>query len=73
MSFFPRHSFFGEKKLFCHSPCLLLPHSYALCFAGYIDLSKRRVSHEEVLKCEENFAKGKAVSSILSSIGGNYF
>ena len=37
-------------------------------FTGYIDLSKRRVSHEEVLKCEENFAKGKAVSSIIQEL-----
>ena len=35
--------------------CTVLP--------GYIDLSKRRVSPEEVLKCEEKFAKAKAVSS----------
>ena len=32
---------------------------------GYIDLSKRRVSGEEILKCEEKFAKGKTVNSIL--------
>ena len=30
--------------------------------SGYIDLSKRRVSAEEVVKCEEKFAKAKAVS-----------
>lgn len=30
---------------------------------GYIDLSKRRVSTEEIAKCEEKFAKAKAVSS----------
>lgn len=28
---------------------------------GYIDLSKRRVSPEEVKKCEEKFAKAKVV------------
>lgn len=32
---------------------------------GYIDLSKRRVSAEEILKCEEKFARGKTVNSIL--------
>ena len=32
---------------------------------GYIDLSKRRVSAEEILKCEERFARGKTVNSIL--------
>ncbi|XP_076440712.1 eukaryotic translation initiation factor 2 subunit 1-like [Babylonia areolata] len=35
---------------------------------GYIDLSKRRVSAEEVLKCEEKFAKAKAVNSILRHV-----
>lgn len=33
-------------------------------FVGYIDLSKRRVSPEEVTKCEEKFAKAKAVGFI---------
>ena len=32
---------------------------------GYIDLSKRRVSPEEIIKCEEKFARGKTVNSIL--------
>lgn len=32
---------------------------------GYIDLSKRRVSPEEVEKCEEKFAKAKCVNGIL--------
>ncbi|KAL4235850.1 Eukaryotic translation initiation factor 2 subunit 1 [Mactra antiquata] len=36
---------------------------------GYIDLSKRRVSPEEVGKCEEKFAKAKAVNSILRHVG----
>jgi len=36
---------------------------------GYIDLSKRRVSPEEVLKCEEKFARAKAVNSILRHVG----
>jgi hypothetical protein len=33
---------------------------------GYIDLSKRRVSPEEVCKCEEKFAKAKAVSILFN-------
>ncbi|KAK1923967.1 IF2A factor, partial [Spelaeornis formosus] len=36
---------------------------------GYIDLSKRRVSAEEVVKCEEQYEKGKAVDSILTQVG----
>ena len=32
-----------------------------LC-VGYIDLSKRRVSAEEIQKCEETFSKAKTVS-----------
>lgn len=36
---------------------------------GYIDLSKRRVSPEDVVKCEEKFAKAKCVNSILRHVG----
>lgn len=32
---------------------------------GYIDLSRRRVAAEDVVKCEERFSKGKAVNSIM--------
>lgn len=37
-------------------------------FKGYIDLSKRRVSPEDVEKCTERFAKAKAVNSILRHV-----
>ncbi len=39
----------------------VLPFSVTMV-TGYIDLSKRRVSPEEVIKCEEKFAKAKCVS-----------
>ncbi|CAN3373542.1 hypothetical protein DIURU_001471 [Diutina rugosa] len=32
---------------------------------GYIDLSKRRVSQEDIVKCDERYNKSKAVHSIL--------
>ncbi|SCU82560.1 LAME_0C01772g1_1 [Lachancea meyersii CBS 8951] len=32
---------------------------------GYIDLSKRRVSSEDIIKCEERYQKSKAVHSIV--------
>ncbi len=35
---------------------------------GYIDLSKRRVSAEEVVKCEEQYEKGKTVDSIIVQV-----
>ncbi|KAG9465942.1 hypothetical protein GDO78_017491 [Eleutherodactylus coqui] len=35
---------------------------------GYIDLSKRRVSPEEALKCEDKFTKSKTVYSILRHV-----
>nr|KAJ3421807.1 hypothetical protein HK105_002226 [Polyrhizophydium stewartii] len=35
---------------------------------GYIDLSKRRVSPEEVAKCEERFNKSKAVHGIMRHV-----
>uniref|UniRef100_UPI00358EE6EA eukaryotic translation initiation factor 2 subunit 1 n=1 Tax=Myxine glutinosa TaxID=7769 RepID=UPI00358EE6EA len=35
---------------------------------GYIDLSKRRVSQEEAMKCEDKFTKAKTVYSILRHV-----
>jgi len=35
---------------------------------GYIDLSKRRVSAEEVQKCEEKFNKSKSVHTIVKHV-----
>lgn len=35
---------------------------------GYIDLSKRRVTPEDVARCEERFNKSKAVHSILRHV-----
>merc|ERR1711997_1252355 len=35
---------------------------------GYIDLSKRRVSSEDIERCTEVFSKGKAVNSILRHV-----
>lgn len=35
---------------------------------GYIDLSKRRVSAEDIDKCTEKFSKAKAVNSILRHV-----
>ena len=36
--------------------------------SGYIDLSKRRVSPEDVIKCEERYSKSRAVNSIVSHV-----
>ena len=35
---------------------------------GYIDLSKRRVSAEDVAKCDEQFQRSKAVHSIMRHV-----
>ncbi|KAF9583966.1 hypothetical protein BGW38_007984, partial [Lunasporangiospora selenospora] len=35
---------------------------------GYIDLSKRRVSATDIIKCEERYNKSKAVHSIMSTV-----
>ncbi|WFD38576.1 uncharacterized protein MJAP1_001535 [Malassezia japonica] len=37
---------------------------------GYIDLSKRRVSPEDVIKCEERYSKSRAVNSIVAHVSG---
>ena len=39
-----------------------------LVYAGYIDLSKRRVSPEDILKCEERYNKSKMVHSIMRHV-----
>lgn len=38
---------------------------------GYIDLSKRRVDPEDVVKCEERYNKAKAVHSVLGNVANN--
>ncbi|GJE91797.1 eukaryotic translation initiation factor 2 subunit alpha [Phanerochaete sordida] len=35
---------------------------------GYIDLSKRRVSPEDIIKCEERYMKSKTVASIIRHV-----
>jgi len=50
---------------------VLVIHIIILVFVyilGYIDLSKRRVSPEDIEKCTERFAKAKAVNSILRHV-----
>lgn len=37
---------------------------------GYIDLSKRRVSPEDMLKAEDTYQKGKTVASIMRHVAG---
>jgi len=37
-------------------------------FLGYIDLSKRRVSPEDIIKCEERYNKSKMVHSIMRHV-----
>lgn len=37
-------------------------HMFSAVSLGYIDLSKRRVSPEEAIKCEDKFTKSKTVS-----------
>lgn len=51
--------------MFTHEDAVLISLSL---FLGYIDLSKRRVSAEDVEKCTERFAKAKAVNSILRHV-----
>jgi translation initiation factor 2 subunit 1 len=39
---------------------------------GYIDLSKRRVSPEDIAKCEERYNKSKSVHSIMRNIADKH-
>lgn len=45
-----------------------LPSNRFRLYTGYIDLSKRRVSPEDVVKCEERYNKSKAVHSIMRHV-----
>jgi translation initiation factor 2 subunit 1 len=42
--------------------------AYADRRTGYIDLSKRRVSPEDIVKCEERYNKSKMVHSIMRHV-----
>jgi translation initiation factor 2 subunit 1 len=42
--------------------------STSLFVQGYIDLSKRRVSPEDITKCEERYTKSKTVASIMRHV-----
>jgi len=54
-------------------PCCVSPNSHSIknrfqFFLGYIDLSKRRVSAEDVIKCEERYNKSKTVHTIMRHV-----
>jgi translation initiation factor 2 subunit 1 len=38
---------------------------------GYIDLSKKQVAPEDIIKCEERYNKAKAVHSVLRHVAAN--
>lgn len=42
--------------------------TFGFLLLGYIDLSKRRVSPEDVVKCEERYNKSKLVHSIMRHV-----
>lgn len=54
------YSIVSRERCFCvEAP----PHVSSVLSPGYIDLSKRRVSPEEAIKCEDKFTKSKTVSA----------
>lgn len=57
----------GMRRTFVHDMYNdMLTFGYLLL--GYIDLSKRRVSAEDVVKCEERYNKSKLVHSIMRHV-----
>ena len=56
-----------EKGAFAALQSLDVAHGISL-LKGYIDLSKRRVSPEDIIKCEERFMKSKTVASIMRHV-----
>lgn len=53
---------------FCISDCDTSPTIFWVYYVGYIDLSKRRVSPEDITKCEERYMKSKTVASIMRHV-----
>jgi len=54
-----------EKGVYPSFCCNILLIIFLL---GYIDLSKRRVSPEDITKCEERYTKSKTVASIMRHV-----
>jgi len=54
-----------RKHIFHHCESDLFIRS---SYIGYIDLSKRRVSPEDITKCEERFMKARTVASIMRHV-----
>ena len=48
--------------------CRCAPCGIAKAGPGYIDLSKRRVSPEDIIRCEERYNKSKIVHSIMRHV-----
>ena len=48
------------------------PPTHTHTYTGYIDLSKRRVSPDDVIKCEERYNKAKAVHSVLRHVADQH-
>jgi translation initiation factor 2 subunit 1 len=58
-----------KKVFFVVFPLAFCFYNYVSCCSlGYIDLSKRRVDPEDVIKCEERYNKAKAVHSVLRQV-----
>lgn len=55
----------SEKHESTRAYCAILTRVVAI---GYIDLSKRRVSPEDIIKCEERYNKSKMVHSIMRHV-----
>ncbi len=55
-------------KVCIHSRYYVPSLCSSFSIAGYIDLSKRRVDPEDVVKCEERYNKAKAVHSVLRHV-----
>jgi hypothetical protein len=54
---------------FVYSSCIY--YIYIIFSCSYIDLSKRRVSPEDVAKCEDRYNKAKAVHRVLRVVADN--
>lgn len=67
----PLPSIFPPPPARLFRPIAHAPSTFSIFLSlrtGYIDLSKRRVSPEDITKCEERYMKSKTVASILRHV-----
>ena len=57
-----------EKNIYIYRPWVVIKNIIIIIIKGYVDLSKKRVSHEDREDCEAVFIRSKLVHSIMQHV-----